>query len=360
MRLTTKITAALAVGAALAGPASAGSKEVRLYNWSGYIDPNTVASFEGTTGTTIVLDTYGESDEAEARLMARGTGYDLAVVASETVGRLAGAGALQKFSLADVPNSAGIDRQLMQLYLESMPQAEGYAVPYLWGTTGITYDRSAVLERLPDAPLDSWALVFDPANASKLADCGITVVDSVEEIVAAALAYLGLDPLSHAQQDLEAAFGVLSAIAPYVRSFDTGQYDALLGGEVCLAVAWSTDGLAPQLEQESDRFHYVMPKEGTNLWADLFVIPSDAGNPDAANRLVDYLLRPDMMAQATLFTNATNSVPSSRAVTGDPSFDIPALSLPAEVRERLYFVTPRSGDEKRALDRRWRMLQIGL
>ncbi|MFW8596418.1 extracellular solute-binding protein [Cribrihabitans neustonicus] len=351
------IAAALA---ALAAPAAADSGRVWLYNWSGYFDPETAESFQEATGTELVLETYGEADEAEARLIAGGTGYDLAVVSSETVGRLAAAGAIRKFSLAGIPNAAGIDPQLMQLYLEAMPQADGYAVPYLWGTTGIAYDRAAVLQRLPEAPLDSWALVFDPANASKLADCGITIVDSVEEVVSAALAYLGLNPQSASKQDLEAAFGLLSAIAPYVRSFDAHQYDALMDGEVCLAVSWSTDGLAPQLEQNSDRYRYVVPVEGSNLWADLFVIPSDASNPDVSRQLVNHVLQPEEMARATLFTNATNSVPASRAEIRDRSYDIPALTLPQESREKLYFVKPRSGEEKRALDRRWRLLQIGL
>ena len=360
MRLTTIVAATLAAAAALAAPAAADPDQVWLYNWSGYIDPETVQSFKDATGTEIVLDTYGDADEAEARLIARGTGYDLAVVASETVGRLAEAGAIRKFSLSDIPNAAALDHELMQIFLTSVPQAEGYAVPYVWGTTGIAYDRSAVLERLPDAPLDSWALVFDPENASKLADCGISIVNSVEEVVAAALAYLGLNPQSQSEQDLEAAFGVLSAIAPYVRSFDSYQFDALMDAEVCLAVAWSTEGLAPLLEQESDSYQYVIPKEGTNLWADLFVIPSDVSNLDASNQLVNHVLQPKEMARATLFTYATNSVPASRAEIGDPSYEIPALTLPQQTRDRLYFVKPRSGEEKRVLDRRWRLLQIGL
>ncbi|MBY6139522.1 extracellular solute-binding protein [Leisingera daeponensis] len=360
MRLKSFTAAALAAATAIAAPAAADTGQVRLYNWSGYIDPDTLADFQDTTGSAVVLDTYGDADEAEARLIARGTGYDLAIVTSETVGRLAEAGAIREFSLSGIPNAASLDHQLMQLFLASVPQAEGYAVPYLWGTTGIAYDRSAVLERLPEAPLDSWALVFDPGNASKLAGCGISIVNSVEEVVAAALAYLGLDPQSQSEQDLDAAFAVLSGIAPYVRTFDSYQYDALLGGEVCVAVAWSTEGLAPQLEEGSSRYQYVMPREGTNLWADLFVLPSDGSNPEASSRLVDHVLQPSEMARATLFTNATSSVPSSRAEISDPSYDIPALTLPPEVRDRLYFVKPRSGAEKRELDRRWRLLQIGL
>lgn len=360
MRLKPLITAVIASASLLSLQAAADPGQVWLYNWSGYMDPDTLARFQDASGNAVVLDTYGDSDEAEARLLARGTGYDLAIVASETVGRLADAGAIRKFSLPDVPNAAALDTELMQILLASLPQAEGYALPYLWGTTGLAYDRAAVQERLPDAPLDSWALVFDPENASKLADCGISIVNSVEEVLAAALAYLGLDPQSQSEQDIEAAFGLLSAIAPYVRSFDSYQYDALMDGEVCLAIAWSTAGLAPKMEDENSSYQYVIPREGSNLWADLFVVPSDAGDPEGAHRLVNHVLQPSEMARATLFNNATNSVPAARQEISDPGYAIPALTLPPEVREKLFVVKPRDGEEKRMLDRRWRLLQIGL
>ena len=193
-----------------------------------------------------------------------------------------------------------------------------------------------------------------------MADCGITIVDSVEEVIAAALVYLGLDPHTQSDQDLDAAFEVVSAIAPYVRSFDNDQYDDLLGGEICLAVAWSTDALAPLLEEGSEQYQFILPQEGTNLWADVFVIPSDAANVEQSNLLMDYILRPDMMALATLSTFANNSVSSSRAETDDPNFDLPALALPQDIPVPLYFVKPRNGREKRQLDRRWRRLQVGL
>jgi len=360
MRLTTISASALLATTLLAGPISAGTEHVWFYNWSGYIAQETIDSFQEQVGTQFSMDTYGEADEAEARLIARGTGYDLAVVSMETVGRLVEGGAIQQLDIDAIPNVAGVDQQLQDLFLMSMPSAGGYVLPYLWGTTGIAYDVEAVSERLPNAPLDSWALVFDPNNAELLADCGITIVDSVEEVVAAALVYLGLDPHSQSDLDLDAAFEVISAIAPYVRSFDSNQYDDLLGGKICLAVAWSTDALAPLLEEESNQYHYILPQEGTNLWADVLVVPSDTANVEQANQLMDHILRPDMMALATLSTFANNSVPSSRDEIEDPNFDMPVLALPQDIHVPLYFVKPRDGQEKRGLDRRWRRLQIGL
>lgn len=360
MRLTTTSASALFAATLLAAPIAAETEHVWFYNWSGYIAQETIDSFQKEVGTQFSMDTYGEADEAEARLIARGTGYDLAVVPMEIVGRLVEAGAIQEIDMDAIPNVAGVDQQLQELFLKSMPSAGGYVLPYLWGTTGISYDVEAVSERLPNAPLDRWALVFDPLNAERLADCGITIVDSVEEVVAAALVYLGLDPHSQSDQDIDAAFEVISAIAPYVRSFDSNQYDDLISGKICLAIAWSTAALAPLLGEESERYQYILPQEGTNLWADVLVVPSDAANVEQANQLMNHILRPDMMALATLSTFANNSVPSSRDGIDDPNFDMPVMALPQDIRVPLYFLKPRDGQEKRGLDRRWRRIQIGL
>ncbi|MBY6059111.1 extracellular solute-binding protein [Leisingera daeponensis] len=357
MRMTIELAACLFTTAAISLPAVADSEgEVWLYNWSGYIDPAVIEKFQAATGRELLLDVYEESDEAEARLTAQGTGYDLAVVPSEIVGRLISAGAVRRFDL----DSPGVDRQLLDILLTAKPQAEGYALPYLWGTTGLVYDLDAVIERLPDAPLDSWALLFDPENAKELADCGITVIDSVEEMVPAALSYLGLDPHSRSPEKLDAAFDVLAAIAPYVRSFDTAQYDDVLGGNICLAAAWSTDGLAAFLEKDSTQYRYIVPKEGTNLWADLFVVPSDARNMVASMQLLDFILQPEMIASSAAYANAFANLPSSRSGLDKPDFSVFPPALSESVRETLYFVKPLNGEEKRLLDRRWRMIQIGL
>ena len=359
MCLTKQIAPAIFAATGFAAPVSAETDQVRFYNWSGYIAQETIDSFQAENGTHFIMDTYGEADEAETRLIARGTGYDLAVVSLETVGRLVEAGAIQEIERKGLSYLMGVDQQLQELFLSSMPSAEGYVLPYLWGTTGIAYDVDAVSERLPGASLDSWSLVFDPQNAERLADCGITIVDSVEEVVAAALVYLGLDPHSQSDQDLDAAFELLSAIAPYVRSFDSNQYDDLLVEEICLAIAWSTDALAPFLEEGNERYRYILPQEGTNLWADVFVIPSDAANVEQSNQLMNHMLRPDMMALATLSTFANNSVPASQVEINDPNFDLPELAFPQDIHVPLYFVKPRDGREKRGLDSRWRRLQIG-
>lgn len=357
----SKCTAAVA--ALLSVAAQAGHCDgdaVRLYNWTNFLDPAVVLSFESENGVAVVQDSYADADEAEARLAAGGTGYDLAIVALDTVGRLMAANALRPFELNRPGQLSGPNEDLLQAQLDIVPEAAGYVVPYIWGTTGIVYDQDAVAARIPDAPTDSWALIFDPENARRLQDCGISIVDSNEEIVAAVLAYLGRDPQSKTPQDMEAAMQVLDAISPYVSWFDTAQYDKLAEGEACLAVTWSSDGLGVLADGSSQNYSYVLPKEGTNIWVDVFVVPSDTAQTDRGYQLLDHMLRPEAMALSAHNNYGIVTDTDIRARIGSVLFDHPALSLPEDVRENLYVVAPRDGPAKRELDRRWRMMKLNL
>lgn len=357
MGMKSKVSLHLLAFVALTSPAISGMAEkVHLYNWSGYIEPTVIEQYQTAAGKELILDAYERADEAEARLIARGTGYDVAIVPAEMVGRLISTGAIQRFERPTKRN----DQRLWDMLFTAMPQAEGYALPYLWGTTGLVYDFDAVMERLPEAPLDSWALLFDPTYAKELADCGITIVDSVEEMVPAALSYLGLDPHSQATEDLDAAFDVLASIAPYVRSFDTAQFDDVLNGNICMAATWSTDGLAAFEEQESTRYRYIVPKEGTNLWADVLVIPTDTERLEGALKLVDFILEPEMISSSAAYAHAFASLPTARTEGDEPDSSLWPQGLSKHSLRELYFVKPQSGQEKRVLDHRWRLLKAGL
>ncbi|TCL00315.1 putrescine transport system substrate-binding protein [Shimia isoporae] len=359
MRMT-EISKVVLATVAIAQPLAADTDEIWFYNWSEFIDPAVLESFEEAHGKSVRVEQYGESNEAESRLAAMGTGYDLAVVGAETVGRLAEAGALQKFDPALAPNIADLDAELWDVFRKTVPEADGYAVPYLWGTTGLVFDREAVAERLPDVPTDSWALIYDPENAAKLADCGISIIDSNEEVVATVLAYLGKDPHSLAQDDLDAAFDVLASIAPYVRSYDTDQYDDLVEEKVCVSVTWSTEALGPMIDEITDKYEYVLPKEGANIWVDSFVLPVDSQNVTGAMEFLNHVVEPENLALSTIWGGAAISAPVTLEMVDWDVYNIPALTLPEEVRENLFFVSMRSSEQKRELDRRWRFMQIGM
>lgn len=336
--------------------AVAGEGEVLLYNWSGYIAPDAAALYQERFGLQLVVDTYDLSDEAEARLSAGGTGYDVAVVGSETIRRLMESGALmpREMPLEIAPDDPA--RQMRDALRAAIPGVQSYAVPYLWGTTGLVYDRDAVLERLPDAPLDSWALIFDPKNAAALEDCGLSIVDSVEEVVPAALAYLGKDPNSKVPEEIAAAFDVLRQIAPYVRSFDTDQYDDVTNGEICAAISWSSDGLGRDPEGTGADYRYVTPVEGANFWVDLLVIPKDAPDPERAAELVDFILSPEVLLPSADYAGACSSISYAEGMDTEAATSCADLAVPAQ--SNLYFLQSRDAAEKAHFDSLWRLLQI--
>lgn len=353
MRLTAP-SLILAALAALAGAAAADEPRVALYNWSDYIDEAVLDAFEAETGIAVTYDAYSEGEVAEARLMARGSGYDLAVVSSEMVGRLSAAGAIAPIERGRVPAAAGIDPRLLARVEQIAPASRG-ALPYLWGMTGLAHHPAQVLARIPDAPLDSWSLLFDPENAARLADCGIAVLNSPEETLAAALAWLGRDPASDRPEDIEAGLAAVAAIAPYVRGFGSEHFDMFRDEAVCLALTWNVE-----LPEDESPYVFVAPREGAIIWFDMFVIPADAPHPEAAYRLLDHLLRPANSAACSSYGLAASPVTAARALVDPNVAEDPRIYPPAELVDALFGLRGLDAEGKRALDRMWRRARLGL
>lgn len=336
------------------------AEQVRMLNWTDFIATDPLIAFEEDTGVAVRVDTYLESDEAEGILLARNSGYDLAIVATEVLPRLVQGGAVAELSSVPIEGRARLDQGLWDLVREVMPRVADYGIPYAWGTTGLAMDVAAVTARIDSPPLDSWALVLDPENAKRLADCGISIVNSSEEVVPIVLSYLGLSPTDSSEADLDAAFAVLSEISPYVRYFDTNQFDTLANQEVCVAVTWSSEGLVVFDQEHLSGFDYVLPKEGSNVWADVFVIPVDAGNRAGALALLRDTARPENVAAHAEWVFGVVRNEEVRAHLDAAMFDRPALRLPEEALDSLYVVPPRDGTSKRALQKRWRDMMLGL
>ncbi len=359
MRLKNYALAATTAGA-LSVPAQAGEDAVWFYAWNNTIPQEVVQQFGERHGINVVVDTFMVADEAEARLAAGGTEYDLAVVPVEVMPRLVSIGALRPFDARVRKQLNGSHPQLMEKLEEAVPMASDYAVPFLWGTTGVMVDIDDVLERVPETALNSWDLVFDPKNAAALSDCGITIVDAVQEVVAIALNYLGRDPNSMAEEDLDAAFELLAGIMPYVNTIDGSQQEQILQNEACVALTWSSDALAPQSLLGRNEVRYFVPEEGTVLWADVMVFPSDTGHPEHSHQLLRYMNEPEVLAKVSQFSLALTDIPVSHEALADLDREILEQVAPKDRREKLFMLTPRSGSEKRILDRRWRRMQLGM
>jgi putrescine transport system substrate-binding protein len=356
---------ALAAVAAMlmCGPADAQDKVVKIYNWSDYIDPQVLEDFTAKTGIDVVYDIFDSNEVLETKLLAGSTGYDLVVPGGFFLGRQIEAGIFQPLDKSKLPNWANLDPDLMGKASKYDPGNE-HALIYLWGTTGLAYNVAKVKERLPDAPLDSWALLFDPANAEKLADCGIMMLDAPVEVMASALRYLGEDPDSKDPKVLEKAGALLDQIRPHVRKFHSSEYiNALSNGDICLALGWSGDaGIAKTRAEEAENgieIGYSVPKEGALMWFDMMAMPIDAPNPDNAYAFVDYLLQPDVMAKITNFVTYPNAVPASDAMIDEVVKANSSLFPTPEVRANLFTVTPFDQRSQRSLTRVWTRLLTG-
>ncbi len=336
---------------------------LNLYIWSDYLAPDTVADFEKKTGIKVHAAYFDTNETLETKLLAGSSGFDIVVPTASYFERQIKAGVYATLDKSRLKNLKNLDPQLMAQVARHDPD-NAHGVIYLWGTNGIGYNEKLVDEALPNAPVDSWKLVFDPAYASKLSKCGISFLDSPAEIIRAVYSYLGKDPNSQSAEDLKKAEAVLRGIRPYVRNINSSEYiEALANGDLCVSVAYNGD-----IMQSRDRakeankgnaIKYSVPKEGSILWFDMLAIPKDAPDVDSAYQFIDYMLEPQVIAAVSNFKGYANpNVASLRWV--DPSVtQDPAIYPPPEVRKRLSVQLADSAEQTRAITRVWQRFKTG-
>lgn len=285
--------------------------ELNIYNWSDYIAPDTLRNFERETGIRVRYDVFDSNELLEAKLLAGGTGYDLVVPSASFVARQITAGVFQPLDKARLPGLDRLDPTIMNI-LAGYDSGNRHALPWLWGTTGIGYNRRMIEARLPDAPVDSWDLVFKPEVLAHFADCGVALLDTPSEILPLVLRYLGRPTDSERPEDLAAAEAVLAAIRPHVRYFHSSQYiNDLANGSLCLVVGWSGDILIARerarTASKTQDIAYSIPREGSLVWVDTIAMPRDAPNPDNAYRFLEYILRPEVAAALSNHVHYANA-----------------------------------------------------
>jgi putrescine transport system substrate-binding protein len=356
----------VALGALMvASPALAQEEPVlNVYNWSDYIAEDTIPKFEAETGIRVNYDTFDSNELVEAKLLAGSSGYDVVVPSGFFLERQIAAGIFMPLDKSKLPNLVNMDPAVMEATAAHDPGNQ-YAVDYMWGTTGIGYNVAAVTERLgPDQPLDTWDLVFKPDVVSKLADCGVTLLDAPAEIMATALNYLGLDPNSESTEDLARAEELLMSIRPYVRYFNSSQYiDDLGNGEVCLSVGYSGDVFIAQAAAEDAgqgvEIAYVIPKEGALQWYDMFAIPADAPHPDNAHKFIDFMLRPEIAAANTNYVFYASGNKAALEFIDEEVKSDPAIYPTEDVAAELFTLNAHSPDYDEVLTESWQRIKAG-
>ncbi|NDK37787.1 polyamine ABC transporter substrate-binding protein [Pseudoxanthomonas gei] len=347
-----------------AGKDGAAGKTLNVYNWSDYIAEDTIPDFEKATGIKVTYDVFDSDEMVETKLLAGASGYDLVVPSLSFLGRQIQAGVFLPLDKSKIPNLANVD-PLMLKRIALQDPGNKFAVPYLWGTSGIGYNVDKIKEIFGSTEAaSSWDMVFKPENATKLKDCGITVLDTPSELIPIALNYLGEDPHSFDPAVIGKAAALLKKVRPYIRNFHSSSYiDDLANGDICVVVGWSGDVIqARDRAAEADngvKIAYSIPKEGAPQWFDMLAIPKDAKNADNAYAFINYLLRPEVAAANTNFVTYPNAVPKSRplvdaAITGDPT-----IYPPPEVDAKLFTFAVLPPEIDRLYTRTWTELKTG-
>jgi putrescine transport system substrate-binding protein len=371
MRSAGVFALALAAIAALAASATAQSGKERIvnvYNWSDYIEPSLLEAFTKETGIRIKYDTFDANETLETKLLAGKSGYDVVAPTAYFLERQIKAGLFRKLDKAKIPNLGNAWSEIAQR-LGTYDPGNEHAVNYMWGTTGIGYNVKKAREILGagadvQAEMASWDIVFKPESLARFKDCGVHMLDSPDDILPAAMNYLGINPNSKQPADLEKAAELVTKVRPSVRKFHSSEYlNALASGEICLVVGWSGDIKQAQKRAAAANagieVGYAIPKGGAQMWFDNFAIPKDAPNPDEAHAFIDYMMRPEVAAKNSNFLGYPNGNLASqklidKAVLGDRTVYPDAATMAS-----LYIITANDQRTQRLINRAWVRIKTG-
>lgn len=339
---------------------------VNLYSWPDYFPPAVIASFEHDTGIRVVYSTFDSNAVLEAKLSAGSSGYDVVVPnAVPHLGRQILAGFYLELDRARLPNVRNLDPDILRVLSDGPDPGNRFAVPWMWGTTGISYNVDRIRQIMPDAPVDSLAMLFDPAIVSRFKECGVNLLDSADDVFPAALMYLGRDGSDLAGDAVPAAAELVKRVRPFIRTLDSSNYiTELASGSLCLTLGYSGDAkIAADRARDAGngvRIGYAIPTQGASVYIDSLAIPKDAPHPDAAYAFIDYMLRPAMAAQATNATGFPNANAAATPLVDEAVRNDPGLYPGPEVRRRLVLGHPQSPATVRLVSRSWTQIKSGL
>lgn len=320
--------------------------QVIVYNWGEYIDPDIIDLFEEETGIDVIYEEFETNEIMYPKIQSGAIAYDVVCPSDYMIQRMIENDLLAEINYDHIPNLKYIGDNYMKMSRQFDPENK-YSVPYLWGTVGILYNKKMV-----DEPVDSWGILWD-----KKYEDSILMQDSVRDAFGVALKYLGYSLNSTDLDELEAAKNLLIEQKPLVQAYVIDQVrDKMIGGEAALGVIYSGEALYCQ--QENPDLDYVIPKEGTNIWIDSWVIPKNAKNVENAEAFINFLCRPDIAKMN--FDYITYSIPNTagRDLIEDESLRNSPIAFPDDSKlencETFQFL----GDDNDALyNRLWREIK---
>jgi len=343
---------------------AAEEKVLNVYNWSDYIAEDTLANFEKETGIKVTYDVFDSNEILETKLVTGNTGYDLVVPSLSFLARQIQAGVFQPLDRSKLSNFGNLDTKLLATIAEN-DKDNTYSVPYLWGTTGIGYNAEKVKEVLGEnAPVDSWALVYEPENLKKLSKCGVAFLDTPSEMIPPVLRYLGEEPNSFDEAVIQKAVDRLTQLRPHITYFHSSQFiNDLANGDICVAVGWSGDIFqARDRADEADKgvaVKYSIPKEGAPIWFDMLAIPKGAKHPDNAHKFINFLMRPDVMAGISNYVSYASGNAASLPLVDESVRTNPGVYPSDEVMNKTFALAVLPAEVDRVFNRHWTTLKTG-
>jgi putrescine transport system substrate-binding protein len=347
-----------------AQPGGAAEERVlNIYNWSDYIAPGLLPAFEKEFGIKVHYDVFDANTVLQTKLLTGHTGYDLVVPSSSFMALQIKAGVFRRLDKSLLPNLKYVDPDLAARLAPLDPGME-HGVIYFWGTGGVGYNVEKIKSAMPDAPVDSLRMIYDPEVVRHFKNCGVTIVDEPTEVVSTVLLYLGRDPNSEKPEDLAAAEKALMAIRPSVHYVDNFKYtEDLANGETCLALGWSGDVLNAAARareaKRGDTIKYNVPKEGAVLFFDMMAIPADAPHPRNAHLFINYMMRPEVSARNSSLIHYATSNTAAYPLVDPAVYNDRGIYPTPETRQRLVPDLPRSAAYTRLLTRMWSRFKSG-
>ena len=368
MKLTRRSSLRLMAGAALAMPyisrAHAQEESVlNVFNWNDYIGETTIEDFQSATGIQVIYDLYDSNETMEARMMVGSSAFDVVIQAGSTLQRFNEAKIYQPLDRSKLTNWGNLDPVILKT-VEGWDPGNVYGAPYMWGTVGLTFNVDMVNERIPNADLTSLDILFKPENAAKLADCGISILESPDDVVPMTLAYLGLDPNTTNPADFDAVVKAFAPIRQYIRAFDSNNFlNAIPNKELCMVTNWAGDyATATARATEAGieiNLAYNVPKTGAPAWFDIWCIPADAKHVGNAHKFINYMMEPEVIAKCTNHTHYANANLAASKFVDPVILTDPAVYPDEHVKKRLWTQKSLNSDVERERIRAWHAIKSG-
>jgi len=339
-------------------------RALHVYNWADYIGKDTIARFEAASGIRVVYDTYDADETLEAKMMAGDSGYDVVSTSTDFFSRQIKAGIYRPLDRARLPNWNNLDPHILALEARADP-GNRYAMPYLRHVNGFAYNVDMIRARMPDAPVDSLDMIFRPGIIRRFADCGVTFLDSAEDVLQLALNYLHLDPNTTRPEDYRQAEKLLLAVRPYIRAFDSTEYtNGLANGEFCISMSWSGDYATSRARAKAAgvdvHLAFTVPKEGANAAFDAWLIPADAPHPQAAHEFLNFMLEPRVIAAITNYIHYANDNRAANAYVKAEILNDPTIYPTPAMEARLYQSAEVAPALERLRTRTWTRIKTNL